>query len=498
MKLFKYVPAAIILSVTFNQAPAADEENDVRTPDIKSQTEIENQLMELAVANFDSNYYRQLLRLHKSKESGNYPTELAISYLMIRNFREKIPVYSWAEKQHLSFPKDNTEFLVEDVEKYNDLIASGNIWNELVGMRPNVPSYLVFRTEIQKQMKSLATSEEPYTFRLIKPGFSGPQIDIIKKVMIAGGYLDENCPLDGYYDLELTEAMKKFQSDNGLKPDGIIGEMTYDLLFKNSSSKAVSLARSLIRMSDNDLYSNAEYVFVNIPSLNMHVISDSKNIMESKVIVGRNDRQTPTLKSQINNVVLNPVWTAPSTISQKDYLPKIRADRYYLAKKGLNLYMGSEKVDPSTLTPDDLTKSGFRKYRITQAPGAKNAMGQYKFNFPNSESVYLHSTNSPSGFNKSLRTLSSGCVRVQKSNELAKYLLRNEMKPERIDKIVASGKTFGIPLSSNVPVYIAYWTSYIDGDGKFVYLPDIYNLDRKAEKLPLDLINLYNQENENL
>ena len=86
---------------------------------------------------------------------------------------------------------------------------------------------------------------------------------------------------------------------------------------------------------------------------------------------------------------------------------------------------------------------------------------------------------------------SSGCVRVQKSNELAKYLLRDELSPDKVDKIIESERTTWLKLEHKVPIYLAYWTSYIAENGKVYYLPDIYSLDVPDSRLPPDLLNLF-------
>ena len=51
-------------------------------------------------------------------------------------------------------------------------------------------------------------------------------------------------------------------------------------------------------------------------------------------------------------------------------------------------------------------------YRIRQAAG-DSALGNYKFNMPSSDAIYLHDTPNHSLFSRRKTALSSGCVRVE-------------------------------------------------------------------------------------
>lgn len=482
IKFIFLVACVFLISVTGASA------NEVTQPSTNLQKEIHFQLLELAVANFDKSYYRQYMRMRQSVGTPDYGTELAISYLMVRNFRNSIRSMSWEDIQNFHFRKHEQQFTTKEVDLYEESIRNGSLEHILRNLRPEIPNYLSYRHEMIEQLRSTASEVAPYPFRMLKEGSSGKEVNALKIALQKLGYLDVYSPINGDFDFELTEAVKKFQEDKGLKADGIVGKLSYDLIFKTHESKAVSIARTIIRMSDRELYRSPEYVFVNIPKMELNVYYSNKSVLESKVVVGRFDRQTPRLKSLIDNVVLNPTWTAPSTISEKDYLPKLRKDREYLTKKGLTMYYSGYEIDPNTLTAEDLTPSGIKKFRIVQKPGTGNAMGLYKFNFPNSDSIYLHSTNSPGKFRGASRMYSSGCVRVQKSDELAKYLLKDDLKPERVDKIIESAKTTWLKLSRKVPIYLAYWTSYIGENGQVYYLPDIYQIDSLDDRLPPDLL----------
>ena len=71
-------------------------------------------------------------------------------------------------------------------------------------------------------------------------------------------------------------------------------------------------------------------MLVNLPEYRLRVMAADAEIFSSRVIVGQLTRQTPLLSSRIASVVLNPPWSVPRSILQKDIVPKISKDPQYL------------------------------------------------------------------------------------------------------------------------------------------------------------------------
>ena len=119
------------------------------------------------------------------------------------------------------------------------------------------------------------------------------------------------------------------------------------------------------------------------------------------------------------------------------------------------------------------------QYRLKQAPGPKNALGRVKFIFPNPYGVYLHDTPSKNFFQRSVRTYSHGCIRVEKPIELAEYLLQGTERwtKESILETIAQQKEKKVVLPEAVPVYIQYWTAWVDEEGVVQFRNDIYGYD---------------------
>lgn len=228
-------------------------------------------------------------------------------------------------------------------------------------------------------------------------------------------------------------------------------------------------------------------IFVNIPSYQLYYFREGKLVLQSKVIVGRNDRKTPVMYSKLSNVVVNPPWNVPSTIKNKDLVPKLRKDPSLADKLGYEILDGKgNKFSAHSINWAAYEGKNNFPYHIRQKAGDDSALGRYKFNMPSSDAIYLHDTPNRGLFSKKNRALSSGCVRVAKADELATLLLAEAgWSSQRKQEVLASKKTISAPIRSDNPVYLYYVTSWVEG-GKIYTLPDIYQFDKSLPKINLD------------
>lgn len=229
-------------------------------------------------------------------------------------------------------------------------------------------------------------------------------------------------------------------------------------------------------------------IFVNIPSYQLYYFRDGKLALQSKVIVGKDDRRTPVMQSKLSNVVVNPPWNVPPTIKSKDLIPKFTRNPGMVNKLGYEILDGSgNKVNPSSINWAQYKgKEKTFPYHIRQKPGDNAALGLYKFNMPSSDAIYLHDTPNRGLFSKNDRALSSGCVRVAKSDELATLLLKEAGWTDQKKKgVLASKKTTSVSIRSDNPVYLYYVTAWVEG-GKVYTLPDIYKYDTNLPRVAID------------
>ncbi|EER48061.1 hypothetical protein AM305_04803 [Actinobacillus minor NM305] len=224
-------------------------------------------------------------------------------------------------------------------------------------------------------------------------------------------------------------------------------------------------------------------IFVNIPSYQLYYFRDGQLALQSKVIVGREDRRTPVMYSKLSNVVVNPPWNVPTSILTKDIVPKLARNPGIADSLSYEILDGSgNKVNPRSVNWSQYLNAKSIPYRIRQKAGDDSALGRYKFNMPSSDAIYLHDTPNHGLFSRTDRALSSGCVRVNKSSELASILLREAgWSAEKQQSVLASKKTTSVNIRSDNPVYLYYVTSWVEG-GKVYTLPDIYKLDSNIPK----------------
>ncbi|PLR49145.1 L,D-transpeptidase [Chimaeribacter arupi] len=285
---------------------------------------------------------------------------------------------------------------------------------------------------------------------------------------------------DNQYTPDLVEGVKRFQKWQGLAEDGVIGKRTREWLNVSPHTRATLLALNIQRLRILPANVNTG-IMVNIPNYSLVYYRDGSEVLSSRVIVGRPSRKTPLMSSALNNVVVNPPWNVPTTLIRQDIIPKAMHDASYLQTHGYTVLSGwsndAEVIDPSMIDWSMVSPQNF-PYRLRQAPGATNSLGRYKFNMPSSDAIYLHDTPNHALFQKDIRALSSGCVRVNKASVLAGMLLQGAgWNDARVNSTLEAGNTTYVPIRHHIPVQLYYLTAWVADDGKPQFRTDIYNYD---------------------
>lgn len=282
---------------------------------------------------------------------------------------------------------------------------------------------------------------------------------------------------DSLYDPETEQAIKQFQRRHGLTADGIIGRQTRSWLNTGPEVRASLLVRNLWRRDLVD-HLAGRYVLVNIPDYRLSVVESGSEVFTSRVIVGKEQRATPILASEIRSIVLNPAWHVPRSILSKDILPKLGRDPAYGSRtvRGDRRRGQSGAVQRRWLAPC----AGLRfPLPVAAKAGDHNALGRYKFYLPNNDAIYLHSTPRKALFEQGARAFSSGCIRVEHADDLAELLLADSRyQPDKVASILKETQTKWLPLSNPIPVFTVYWSSWIDEEGRQQLRNDIYGFDR--------------------
>ena len=307
------------------------------------------------------------------------------------------------------------------------------------------------------------------------------RIALLRKRLLATGDLAASEGDQFFFDESVYDGVRRFQARHGLMPDGVVGRGTIEALNIPVTTRINQLEINLKRLSEVAPKLGRRYVFVNIAGQEVEAVENGQVVIRKRVIVGKEDRQTPELTSKINFIVLNPYWNVPLSIATKDLLPKIKANPRFLSRMGIRVFKGwgmnAPEVDPSTVNWSDPEVT--RQYRLRQDPSRLNSLGTVKINFPNQYAVYLHDTPVKTLFGRNARNFSSGCVRVQDVRDLVAWLTDENKgwNRARIDSTIASGEHMDVPLVSPVPIYMMYLTAWVAEDGVVNFRDDVYDRD---------------------
>ena len=287
------------------------------------------------------------------------------------------------------------------------------------------------------------------------------------------------------YDGDLVEAVKIFQIEKGLKSDGIIGQQTLAALNRSEADNINSIILNMERLRWVHDAKPERFIVVNIPAATLWAVENGRVAYEMPVVVGRKKRQTIPFISEIHGVRFNPTWTVPETIKKEDILPNLIENPNYLADKGMELFDGYDRdaptLDPSIIDWASLDKLGLAALRMVQTAGTHNPLGRIRVLMPNEHNIYLHDTNHKELFARSDRAKSSGCVRMERPEEIADFILKNKSNWDvsTIDPILDKPGTTNIYTQENMPVYLLYYTTWIGAQGQVVYGNDLYDRDNK-------------------
>ncbi len=315
----------------------------------------------------------------------------------------------------------------------------------------------------------------------LKPGMTDSRIAILKQRLQIEGYLPQPAKPVEYYDPVLEAAVIKFQQRHGLKVDGVAGKETRAALNVPVEDRInqirVNLERGRWVLKDVQ----GDFLLVNIAGFKAYLVRENQLVWTSRVIIGRPYRKTPSFKSEITYLILNPSWTVPPVILRNDVLPKARKDPAYITQNSFEvLDQSSNRIDPDNIDWSAYTGNNF-PYTLRQPPGPNNALGRIKFDFPNPFTVYLHDTPHKELFDQFERTFSSGCIRIENPLQLAEYLLNDKDKwgRQKITEAIDTNETQTIQLQKPETIILLYATVVIEQDGAVHFMKDIYDRDQK-------------------
>jgi murein L,D-transpeptidase YcbB/YkuD len=314
---------------------------------------------------------------------------------------------------------------------------------------------------------------------------TGPRVAALIARLAAVGDLDSSLVAatadSARYTKRIARGVERFQERHGMEADGVAGEEVIRKMNVDVDARIRQIELNLERWRWIPPHLGSRYVYVNVPAFELHAVENGEEAMSMAVVVGEEyeDNATPVFSDTMEYVVFNPYWNVPEAIASTEILPEARDDPDYLSENGYEIVAGWDE-GADVVSPDrdalDLVESG--EYRIRQVPGPQNALGHVKFMFPNDFNIYLHDTPEEHLFDRARRAYSHGCIRVERPVDLADFVFSSdELGSESIRRRMDSGEQATEYIDDPLPVYILYWTAFVDDDGRVNFREDIYDND---------------------
>jgi murein L,D-transpeptidase YcbB/YkuD len=383
-----------------------------------------------------------------------------------------------------------------------EVIGAGRIREAFEIARPQHPWYQLGRERLREYRAIKAAGGWPTLpdGPVMKPGMSDPRVPLLRRrlqvtkdlvatsantqqIVTSMPATDRSVvpgtSAEDLYDAALESAVRGFQQRHGLKADGVIGAGTRDAMNVPVAARIDQIRVNLERARWTLHEIKGEFVLVDVAGFDVSYFRDDRPIWTSKVVVGRDERETPIFRSLITYVVFNPTWTIPPGILVKDKLPELKRNPGALRRMHIRVLDASgREVDPYSIDWHRYGPGRLPPYQFRQDAGPDNALGLVKIMFPNPYLVYLHDSPAKSLYEQDQRTFSSGCIRVQKPFELAELVLNDpHWTQQSMQQLVDAKQTRTVTLAKPVPVLILYWTAQPRPDGQVVFRNDVYGRD---------------------
>ena len=312
----------------------------------------------------------------------------------------------------------------------------------------------------------------------VQPGAIGPEAVALRNRLVALGYLPHSA--SGTFDRPMVRAVQRYQADNGITPDGVVGDSTLAALntAPEERLKSVTVAMERLRWM-GDAPRGDRHIWVNQPDFTAKIMDGGAVTFQTRAVIGKNspDTRTPEFSDEMEYMVVNPSWGVPRSIIVKEYLPLLQ--RNPNAVSHIQVVDRSGRVVPRGAVNFAAYSASSFPFSMRQPPSDGNALGLVKFMFPNQYNIYLHDTPSKNLFAHEVRAYSHGCIRLGDPFDFAYALLaRQTDDPKGVFKAeLDTGRESLVRLDVKVPVHLVYFTAWPTARGTIGYRNDIYGRD---------------------
>jgi murein L,D-transpeptidase YcbB/YkuD len=425
-------------------------------PEVQWNSQLEKQVRE-AIANAPANGLKPDLFL-KSGENGPALTQAALRYAdaLAHGYADPnkiFPVYT--------IPRASDDDLRQG---FVQAAQKGDLTSWFDSLPPQTDEYKALS---QAHLHYLKLAAKTPNFQQvpggnpINPRSHDDRVPALTAALSAMGYLapprqQANPPAaaakaSSRYSTQLVAAVKRLQSDFGLKTDGIVGGNTLAALNMGPAGLARECAIAMERLRWLERDPPATRIDVNTAATFLDYWRDGQHMDRREVVAGEPDKQTPQIQAPIVNLVAYPKWRVPDSIAEKEISQKSSS---WLAKNNFTMENG----------------------HYVQESGPKNSLGIVKFDMDDKQQIYLHDTPAKALFSLPERHRSHGCVRIQDAVAFATAIATEEGVEDEFQKAMAGQQESFVKLPKPIQVRLLYQTAFWDGS-RVQFRPDVYGWD---------------------
>jgi murein L,D-transpeptidase YcbB/YkuD len=356
----------------------------------------------------------------------------------------------------------------------------------ITSLEPAYPGYRRTEDALGRMLTNRSEQSEtllPVAVLNLKAGQIGPDVRLLNQRLSELSYLPSPliAPIQDSFDERTSDALRRFRQDHGLPAGDTMTSETRLELNVPIERRIEQLTYTLERWRWAPHHFARGPIVVNIPEFRVRAYDSNGNVQLSMaVIVGKaGHKKSPMLQADLERIILHPYWNVPARIASHEIEPLMKRDPSYLRRHGFEMVGRYGRIAHDS-EGDTIRLLSNGTLRLRQVPGAQNALGNLKFEFPNAFDVYMHGTPNSSLFANTRRDFSHGCIRVEAPESLAVWVLQQQKDSwdrARLEKALASPATQAIQLDQSIPVLIVYGTGFASEDGSLKFLDDIYGYD---------------------
>ena len=436
---------------------------------------------------FPQDYVIHLLPLEISSQNPQEQSQLDVR--LTSAFMQYIVDVSYGRRELRKTNEDRTKAAPEPDARLilTEGLKTNDFSSFVAGLPPKHAGYKLLREILIKKEHHTVVQLPPIpAISNLTLNKNDPAIKLLHDHLVAKGDLEEPSLTPTFFDQTMRDALKKFQKRHQLGANGVLNPVTRAAFNRPQMDILKKIAINMERWRWLPHSMSKKNILVNVPGFTLYAYDNDQLAFEKRVIVGNEHRETPIFSAPMTSVKFNPTWSVPPRIAARDILPQIQEDPqnfFSFYRMRVSSAKGGE-IDPHSVNWANVSPSNF-PYRLVQMPGSNNALGKIRFSITNPYDIYLHDTSSRENFDKDVRTLSSGCIRVKDPEVLANFVLSDSQKWNltQVKAAMQGSNTNVVNLPNSIDVHIMYATVFVDHNKVLHVYDDVYERDNNIMRL---------------